>query len=166
MLRRTLLSWSSTVPSCFSYFGARAFCFDSRKNRLSVYKREWVRQMDTKNISIEKTIVTVVEASGKETQLLMNDRLSTYYDCLKHISTHIARGTALVAVETNSHMEYCSVHSPINGCVKIYPLSLTSPKEAEEVNKAYWRSCAFLLGALIEISFRSRTHLDAALPPH
>uniref|UniRef100_A0A0N5AK06 tRNA_SAD domain-containing protein n=1 Tax=Syphacia muris TaxID=451379 RepID=A0A0N5AK06_9BILA len=98
-------------------------------------------------------------------QLLMNDHCSTYFDCIRHISKHLAERTALVAVKSGENTQLHSVHSVINGSSKIQCLDLNNLEEnITELNKAYWRSCAFLLGAVTESSFRNEVILKNILP--
>lgn len=157
MFQRALYQYLSTFSTNTSSAG-------SRIRRLILFDTEWKRQLETNSFNLEKAIVTVIGHAGEQRQLLMNNRTSTFYDCLKHISRHKAESSALLFTESGSDANFLPVHSRVNGNSTVHFLNFSDYDHADEVNKAYWRSCAFLLGAIAETSFRANVTLKGALP--
>uniref|UniRef100_A0A915BBD6 39S ribosomal protein L39, mitochondrial n=1 Tax=Parascaris univalens TaxID=6257 RepID=A0A915BBD6_PARUN len=152
--------------SCGCSLGvARSICSAARRRRVEVFNAERKRQLQRCNNDIEKVIITVLKEDGEERHLLMNNRLSTFYDCAKHISRLKAQNTAVAHVITESSEHFASPHAAIDGKARVELLEFNNAKFADNVNKAYWRSCSFLLGAVAESSFRANVCIIGSLPP-
>ncbi|KAK4885933.1 hypothetical protein RN001_002204 [Aquatica leii] len=88
--------------------------------------------------------------------LLMNKNLSTPFDCAKHLGEVVANRSALALIngETIWHM-----HRPIpESCsLELLHYNITQPAV---VNKAFWRTCSFILGAVINNAFKENVHVQ------
>ncbi|MFH4973491.1 hypothetical protein AB6A40_000200 [Gnathostoma spinigerum] len=144
-------------------FQVRSLSSHQIKTRLKLFLDEKRRQISEESLSLNKVIVTVVKPNGEEKHLLMNDRISTYFDCTRHISSHTATNTAIVNVSVAGEKHFASVHEKIAGPCHLSLLNYTSAVDTDEVNKAYWRSCAFLLAAVIQDCFRSTVQLQSSM---
>uniref|UniRef100_F1LAB9 39S ribosomal protein L39 n=1 Tax=Ascaris suum TaxID=6253 RepID=F1LAB9_ASCSU len=152
--------------SCGCSLGvARSMCSAARRRRVEAFNAERKRQLQRYSNDIEKVIITVQKEDGEERHLLMNNRLSTFYDCAKHISRLKAQNTAVAHVIAESSEYFASPHTTIDGKARVELLEFNNAKFADNVNKAYWRSCAFLLGAVAESSFRANVCIIGSLPP-
>uniref|UniRef100_A0A8C4NB68 Mitochondrial ribosomal protein L39 n=1 Tax=Eptatretus burgeri TaxID=7764 RepID=A0A8C4NB68_EPTBU len=87
---------------------------------------------------------------GPETKtLLMNRGVSTPYNCAMHISEWLSKRSVVALVDDRPYHMLRPLHADCS-------LSLLNfvGERLEEVNKAYWRSCAFILGAVLESAFK------------
>ncbi|XP_054000905.1 39S ribosomal protein L39, mitochondrial [Hylaeus anthracinus] len=115
----------------------RNFLFDEEKKK---YKNSLGR--------IEK-IEVIYQSPVEEIVLVMNKCLSTPADCAKHITEGVVKVSALALVDDTPW----DMHRPLVSNCKLKLLNLQSPPD-QIVNKAFWRTCSFLLGAMIESSFK------------
>ncbi|VDK17930.1 unnamed protein product [Anisakis simplex] len=159
------LLWSTTSPTLHKCIltAFRSTSSTARKRRLEAFNAEREQQQQKYGVSIEKVIVSVQQEDQTERHLLMNDHLSTFHDCAKHISRLKVDNTALVHVtkESDASEYFASPHTTVDGKSKIKLLSFNT---ADYADHAYWRSCAFLLGALAETSLRADVSIIGALP--
>ncbi|XP_033333141.2 mitochondrial ribosomal protein L39 [Megalopta genalis] len=84
-----------------------------------------------------------------EISLMMNKKLSTPADCAKHISEGVVKVSALALVDGSPW----DMHRPLVSDCKLELLSLLNPK-VNIVNVAFWRTCSFLLGAVVDAAFK------------
>ncbi|KOC68428.1 39S ribosomal protein L39, mitochondrial [Habropoda laboriosa] len=88
----------------------------------------------------------------------MNKHISTPSDCAKHISEGVTKVSALALV---NGMPW-DMHKPLTSDCEIKLLNLLSP-ENKAVNTAFWRTCSFILGSVIDSAFKSdvKVHLHS-----
>lgn len=98
---------------------------------------------------IEK-IEVKYQSPVEEVTLIMNKSVSTPADCAKHISEGVSKVSALAMVNGSPW----DMQRPLTSDCELRFLNLLSP-ENTVVNKAFWRTCSFLLGAVIDCSFKS-----------
>lgn len=100
---------------------------------------------------IEK-IEVQYEGVPKNATLIMNKNISTPYDCAKHLGEMLKdrSAVALINGETLWHM-----HKPIPDNCKLELLHCNMVQPAA-VNKVFWRTCSFLLGALVNNAFKDK----------
>lgn len=86
--------------------------------------------------------------------LVMNKRISTPYDCAKHITEHIMSSSALAYVNGQPW----DMHYPLTEDCELEFAHYKDPIEdrLKRVNKVFWRSCSFLLGYTIEHAFKEK----------
>ncbi|KAJ8970054.1 hypothetical protein NQ317_012029 [Molorchus minor] len=104
---------------------------------------------------IEK-IDVFYEGPPENVKLVMNKNLSTPYDCAKHLgSTVLNRAVVgLLNHETLWHM-----HRPLPDSCTLELLHYHLPNPAS-VNKSFWRSCSFILGAVILNAFKDNVRVN------
>ncbi|KHN86561.1 39S ribosomal protein L39, mitochondrial [Toxocara canis] len=191
-----LQTTASLRASCTSLFGftltaVRSVCSAARKRRLDAFNAERKRQLQQCSSSIEKADISglkanntgvahVVTDSGEyfasphatingkaKVQLLeFNNAQFSHHLNKVNISGLKANNTGVAHVVTDSGEYFASPHATINGKAKVQLLEFNNAQFSHHLNKAYWRSCAFLLGALAETSFRADVCIVDALPPN
>ncbi|XP_029434499.1 39S ribosomal protein L39, mitochondrial isoform X2 [Rhinatrema bivittatum] len=109
---------------------------------------------------IEKIEVTYVGKSHPSTTFVMNRGLSTPYNCAMHLSEWHCQRSVLALVDG----EIWDMYRPLTKSCEIQFLTFkdTNP---EEVNKAYWRSCAMLLGCVLEQAFKDEYSVELVRAP-
>ncbi|XP_049880150.1 39S ribosomal protein L39, mitochondrial [Pectinophora gossypiella] len=82
--------------------------------------------------------------------LVMNKNISTPYDCAKHLSEWHTESSALALVDGHVHWD---MHRPLSeNC--ILELQTYTVAEPQQVNKAFWRTCSMMLGAVVSSAFK------------
>ncbi|KAL6254905.1 hypothetical protein P5V15_014246 [Pogonomyrmex californicus] len=116
--------------------------FDEEKRRqLSELGR--IQKIEVKYKSVEDEIVMV-----------MNQNISTPYDCARHISESVARMSAIALVDNH----IWDMHRPlINNC-ELQLVTMQSPR-INAVNYAFWRTCSFILGAVADTAFKDHINI-------
>uniref|UniRef100_A0A3Q2PYQ5 Large ribosomal subunit protein mL39 n=1 Tax=Fundulus heteroclitus TaxID=8078 RepID=A0A3Q2PYQ5_FUNHE len=119
-----------------------------RGQRNAVFSREQARQRALYP-RVEKIEVTVRGPGLDGTLLIMNRGMSTPLSCARHLTEHHVNNSALAIVDG----EPWPLHRPLtHSCT----LTLLTFKDSDPtlVNQAYWRSCAALLGQVLETAFK------------
>lgn len=91
----------------------------------------------------------------EDTTMIMNKGISTPYNCAEHLSEGHCKRSALALLDGNIAWD---MHRPLlNACT----LQLLNFNVAEPhiVNRAFWRSCSFMLGAALKNSFKDEAGL-------
>ncbi|RZC42119.1 39S ribosomal protein L39, mitochondrial [Asbolus verrucosus] len=98
---------------------------------------------------VEKIEIEYEGPSDKAT-LVMNKNISTPFDCAKHLGETIADRSAVALLNNDTlwHM-----HKPLPDSCKLQFLHYNIPQPAL-VNKIFWRTCSFLLGAVANSAFK------------
>ncbi|CAH0550448.1 unnamed protein product [Brassicogethes aeneus] len=113
------------------------------------------KQRQRENVGrIEK--IDVHTEGPPEASLIMNKNVSTPYDCAKHLGDKFVdrAAVALLNNETLWHM-----HKPLPDSCKLEFLHYQIPNPAV-VNKTFWRTCSFLLGAVVSNAFKDDVNLQ------
>ncbi|KAG8325160.1 54S ribosomal protein L39, mitochondrial [Homalodisca vitripennis] len=94
----------------------------------------------------------------------MNRHISTPYHVAQHINEFVSQKAALALVDGNKLWDF---HRPLEADCSLSFLHLTD-SEPHLTNKAYWRACSFLLGALAETCFKDNVecHLHSFPSPN
>ncbi|XP_048349405.1 39S ribosomal protein L39, mitochondrial isoform X1 [Sphaerodactylus townsendi] len=98
---------------------------------------------------IEKIEVKYVGKSHPGTIFIMNKGLSTPYTCAMHLSEWHCKKSVLAIVDG----KLWDMYRPLTQSCEIQFLTFKD-EDPEEVNKAYWRSCAMILGCVLEWAFK------------
>lgn len=121
---------------------------DVTARRLAVFDQEQKRQ---------KKLVTDVHKIKVEYKdhpdpctLIMNKNISSPYDCARHVSKLVGDRAVLAEVDG----QLWDMHRPLEADVEC--LKFLHFKEADPfyVNRAFWRSCSLMLGAVLESAFK------------
>uniref|UniRef100_A0A914VDR2 39S ribosomal protein L39, mitochondrial n=1 Tax=Plectus sambesii TaxID=2011161 RepID=A0A914VDR2_9BILA len=133
---------------------------DTRQRRVSLFEEEKQRQSSQKIEKIKVELVQPVPLGETEKPLilLMNKHKSTPYDCAKHVSKMLLDSAALARVTPSSgdDCKHVDMHEPLTeDCdLKLLGFHDGDSSIAHTVNKAFWRSCSFVLGAVLETAFK------------
>ncbi|XP_053687936.1 39S ribosomal protein L39, mitochondrial [Sabethes cyaneus] len=131
--------------------------FSSTANRQSLasnlFTEEQKRQRE-KVGRIEKIEIRYL-GTPTDTTLVMNRGLSTPYDCARHIGEKYCRFSALALLDNHTPWD---MRRPLEDSCTLQLLNFTSP-EPQIANKVFWRSCSFLLGAVLQKSFKQEAGL-------
>uniref|UniRef100_A0A8D0HK12 Large ribosomal subunit protein mL39 n=1 Tax=Sphenodon punctatus TaxID=8508 RepID=A0A8D0HK12_SPHPU len=132
----------STVPA------SRLSAAEITQMRNDLFNREKERQLSL-NPRIEKIEVKYVGTSHPGSLFVMNKALSTPYNCAMHLSEWHCRKSVLALVDG----EVWDMYRPLTKSCEIQFLTFKD-ENPEEVNKAYWRSCAMILVSVLEQAFK------------
>lgn len=137
-LRRLASSAAAVRPSTVELRGVRS----------AVFSREQARQRALYPRT-EKIEVTLQGPGLQGTLLIMNKGVSTPHSCARHLTDWHVTSSALALVDG----EPWPLHQPLTQACS---LSLLTFKDTDPqlVNQAYWRSCAGLLGQVLEDAFK------------
>uniref|UniRef100_A0A3Q0T1M7 Large ribosomal subunit protein mL39 n=1 Tax=Amphilophus citrinellus TaxID=61819 RepID=A0A3Q0T1M7_AMPCI len=119
-----------------------------RGQRNAVFSREQARQRALYP-RIEKIEVSLQGPGLDGTLLVMNRGMSTPLSCARHLTEHHVTNSALALVDGQPW----PLHQPLTHSCS---LTLLTFKDGNPtlVNEAYWRSCAALLGQVLETAFK------------
>ncbi|XP_058464822.1 large ribosomal subunit protein mL39 [Malaya genurostris] len=150
-----------SLSQMFTKFHPKAIRYFSSATKLhrsasALFTEEQQRQKD-KIGRIEKIEIRYL-GTPTDTTLVMNRGLSTPYDCARHIGEKYCRFSALALLDNQTAWD---MRRPLEESCTLQLLNFTSP-EPHIANKAFWRSCSFLLGAVLHHSLKH----DAGLLLH
>jgi len=92
----------------------------------------------------------------------MNKSLSTPFNCAQHISSVLVDRSCLALLDGK---EYWDMNRPLEKDCDLEFLHFMEEK-CEQQNRAYWRTCSFLIGYLLETMFKSTFYIDlCSFPP-
>ncbi|XP_039599328.1 39S ribosomal protein L39, mitochondrial isoform X1 [Polypterus senegalus] len=130
-----------------------------QKLRNEMFSREKARQQSLIP-RIEKIEVQLVGDADPGTMFIMNKGLSTPYSCAKHLSEWYTDNSVLALVNG----EVWDMNRPLTQSCEIKFLTFKD-QDPEEVNKAYWRSCAMMLGYVVETAFKEEFSVELLQSP-
>ncbi|XP_001374495.4 39S ribosomal protein L39, mitochondrial [Monodelphis domestica] len=118
------------------------------KMRNELFNREKKRQLSL-NPRTEKIEVKHVGKTDPGVTFVMNKNHSTPYNCAMHLSEWYCTKSILALVDGQPW----DMNKPLTKSCEIKFLTFKD-EDPEEVNKAYWRSCAMMMGCVIEKAFK------------
>uniref|UniRef100_A0A8C9Q8S6 Large ribosomal subunit protein mL39 n=1 Tax=Spermophilus dauricus TaxID=99837 RepID=A0A8C9Q8S6_SPEDA len=116
--------------------------------RNDLFNKEKKRQLSL-TPRTEKIEVKHVGKTDSGTVFVMNKNISTPYSCAMHLSEWYCRKSILALVDGQPWEMY----KPLTKSCEIKFLTFKD-RDPREVNKAYWRSCAMMMGCVIEKAFK------------
>nr|XP_061803004.1 large ribosomal subunit protein mL39-like [Nerophis lumbriciformis] len=146
---------STAVPSA-----AAAARVEALSHRNAVFSREQARQRALYP-RVEKIEVSMQGPGLDGTLLIMNKGMSTPHSCARHLTEHHVTNSALALVDGE---ELWSLNKPLT---RSCSLTLLTFKDSDPtlVNQAYWRSCAALLGQVLETAFKDQLSVELLSTP-
>lgn len=145
------------VPKCYHESITRNFSMSTpllneALRRSNIFTSEKKKQHESVG-RVNKIQVEVTSDFGNEL-LMMNQDISTPYDCARHISEHLSKNSfvALVDTESNPNQPW-DMHKPLSSSCRLQFLK-TTDKNPWIPNNTFWRSCSFMLGAVVSKAFR------------
>lgn len=131
-----------------------------REHRLRIFERERLNQYE-KIRRLEKIEIDVQDAIESK-KLLMNKNISTPYDCAKHLSSILVERSCLALINNETIWD---MNRPLENDCQLKFLHFPDEK-CEEQNRAYWRTCSFVLGYILETAFKSNYQIQlCSFPP-
>jgi large subunit ribosomal protein L39 len=116
--------------------------------------RERLRRVEKIEVNVEDPI--------ESRKLLMNKHLSSPFHCAKHISSVLVDRSCLALVDDQY---YWDMNRPLERDCSLKFLHFLEEK-CDEQNRAYWRTCSFIIGYLLETSFKPNFHVElCSFPP-
>ncbi|KYO22722.1 large ribosomal subunit protein mL39 [Alligator mississippiensis] len=109
---------------------------------------------------IEKIEVKYVGKSHPGTLFVMNKGLSTPYNCAMHLSEWHCKKSVLALVDG----EVWDMYRPLTKSCEIQFLTFKD-ENPEEVNKAYWRSCAMIMACVLKQAFKDEYSVSLVRAP-
>ncbi|KAJ6647538.1 39S ribosomal protein L39, mitochondrial [Pseudolycoriella hygida] len=91
-----------------------------------------------------------------DTTLVMNKGLSTPYNCAQHLTLLHCNRSALALVDNHTPWD---MHRPLEDSCTLQLLHFTIA-DPHLVNKVFWRSCSFMLGAVLQECFKDEAQLQ------
>lgn len=119
-----------------------------RKCRNELFDNEKKRQIAL--VSRIEKIEVEVKGPPEDVTLLMNKNLSTPYNCAQHINELLLHRSAVAEIDEKVLWD---MHRPLEDNCKLRFIHFRDDNP-EDANKAFWRSCSFLLGKVIEEAFK------------
>ncbi|XP_035171411.1 39S ribosomal protein L39, mitochondrial [Oxyura jamaicensis] len=119
-----------------------------KERQLSLYPR------------IEKIEVKYTGKSHPGSLLIMNKALSTPYNCAMHLSEWHCKKSVLALVDG----EVWDMYRPLTKSCEIQFLTFKD-EDPEEVNKAYWRSCAMIMACVLKRAFKDEYSVNLVKAP-
>ncbi|XP_074156674.1 large ribosomal subunit protein mL39 [Sminthopsis crassicaudata] len=146
-LRRLRSPWSGMK------FIATAPSFQLSTTEIAKMRNELFNQEKERQLSLhprtEKIEVKHVGKTDPGTIFVMNKNFSTPYNCAMHLSEWYCKKSILALVDGQPW----DMNKPLTKSCEIKFLTFKD-EDPEEVNKAYWRSCAMMMGCVIERAFK------------
>ncbi|XP_076761452.1 mitochondrial ribosomal protein L39 [Xylocopa sonorina] len=143
------------TPSIQSRYKSVLSKAEAKEKRNLLFEEEKSKQ---NNVGRIEKIDVKYKSPIEEITLVMNKGLSTPTDCAKHISEGVTKVSALALVDGLPW----DMNRPLTSQCELKLLSLLSP-ENKVVNTAFWRTCSFILGAVIDVAFKPdvKVHLHS-----
>jgi len=92
----------------------------------------------------------------------MNKHLSTPYHCAKHLSSVLVNRSCLALIDDK---DIWDINRPLDRDCKLKFLHFLEDK-CEDQNRAYWRTCSFIIGYILETAFKSQYNIElCSFPP-
>lgn len=132
-----------------------------RKKRNELFDGEKKRQRA--NVGRIEKIEVRYSGPSEDVTLVMNKSISTPYDCAKHISEAVRNASALAEVNGSPW----DMHRPLKAECDLKFVTMSAP-DTHVVNKAFWRTCSLMLGAVAETAFKENIgiHLHSFPAPN
>ena len=125
-----------------------------KKQANKIFDNERARQANLV-ARIEKIEVHVKDVKPHDdVTLIMNKNKSTPYDCAQHVHEEYVKRSVLAELDKG---QLWDMHRPLEASTTLL-LRHFREDRPKEVNKAFWRSCSFLLGMVILINCSDVSH--------
>ncbi|KAK7471490.1 hypothetical protein BaRGS_00035884 [Batillaria attramentaria] len=124
-----------------------------RQKRNALFEAEKQRQLSL--ISRVEKIEVQYKGVPEDCTLVMNKGLSTPFNCAMHIQELLMSRSALALVDG----EPWDMHRPLSSGCQLQFLHFQDGDPAA-VNDAFWRSCSFILGYVLENAFKDEHYVE------
>ncbi|KRX44809.1 39S ribosomal protein L39, mitochondrial [Trichinella murrelli] len=153
--RRMKCLFSLKIGCLFSTLRRQLSLQDARMQRSLVFEEEKVRQENLLG-KVEKIVVKMqlpnsyLPKYGNSFELVMNANMSTPYHCAMHVSRMLADRSPLALVNNKPW----DMHRPLPSTDCNLQFLFFTDLNPHLVNKAFWRTCSFVLGYIFETSLK------------
>ncbi|KRZ60009.1 39S ribosomal protein L39, mitochondrial [Trichinella nativa] len=153
--RRMKYFFSLKIGCLFSTLRRQLSLQDARMQRSLVFEEEKVRQENLLG-KVEKIVVKMqlpnsyLPKYGNSFELVMNANMSTPYHCAMHVSRMLADRSPLALVNNKPW----DMHRPLPSTDCNLQFLFFTDLNPHLVNKAFWRTCSFVLGYIFETSLK------------
>ncbi|XP_043289166.1 39S ribosomal protein L39, mitochondrial [Venturia canescens] len=120
---------------------------EQRKRRNDLFEKEKHRQREA--VGRINKIKVQYSTWNEDLTLLMNQNISTPYDCARHITEGTAKLSALAMVNGKPW----DMHRPLEDECELKLATMRTPGD-RSVNNAFWRTCSLVLGSVVESAFK------------
>ncbi|XP_030571085.1 39S ribosomal protein L39, mitochondrial [Drosophila novamexicana] len=151
LLKKSLGAFTQ-IQQCRSNANFSASASVGQRNEL--FNQEQRRQRDAVG-RIEKIEVRYL-GLPEDVTLVMNSNISTPFNCAQHLSEGHCKRSALALVDGSVPWD---MHRPLQESCTLQLLNF-NVSEPHVVNKAFWRTCSFMLGAALQRAFRQEANLQ------
>ncbi|XP_032909297.1 39S ribosomal protein L39, mitochondrial [Catharus ustulatus] len=127
--------------------------------RNELFTKEKERQLSL-HPRIEKIEVKYTGKLHSGSVFVMNKALSTPYNCAMHLSEWHCKNSVLALVDG----EIWDMYRPLTKSCEIQFLTFKD-EDPEEVNKAYWRSCAMIMACVLKRAFKDEYSVSLVKAP-
>ncbi|XP_039912982.1 large ribosomal subunit protein mL39 isoform X2 [Hirundo rustica] len=127
--------------------------------RNELFTKEKERQLSL-HPRIEKIEVKYAGKLHPGSVFIMNKALSTPYNCAMHLSEWHCKNSVLAFVDG----EIWDMYRPLTKSCEIEFLTFKD-EDPEEVNKAYWRSCAMIMACVLKRAFKDDYSVNLVKAP-
>ncbi|ALC43819.1 mRpL39 [Drosophila busckii] len=124
------------------------------RSRNELFSQEQRRQREAVG-RIEKIEVRYL-GLPEDVTLVMNNHISTPYNCAQHLSEGHCKRAALALIDGTVPWD---MHRPLQESCTLQLLNF-NVSEPHLVNKAFWRTCSFMLGAALQRTFKDEAKLE------
>ncbi|XP_022211383.1 39S ribosomal protein L39, mitochondrial [Drosophila obscura] len=123
-------------------------------SRNELFTQEQRRQRDAVG-RIDKIEVRYL-GLPEDVTLVMNNHISTPFNCAQHLGEGHCRRSALALIDGSVPWD---MHRPLQESCTLQLLNF-NVSEPHVVNKAFWRTCSFMLGAALTRAFKTEANLQ------
>ncbi|PNF33348.1 39S ribosomal protein L39, mitochondrial [Cryptotermes secundus] len=127
---------------------------EARHQRNLLFTKEKQRQRE--NIGRIEKIEVQYTGTPEDVTLMMNKGISTPFNCAQHMSEMLMQRSALALIDDTTLWD---MNHPLEADCQLRLLHFRDP-DPYHVNKAFWRSCSMLLGAMAENVFKEEVHVE------
>ncbi|XP_016966703.1 39S ribosomal protein L39, mitochondrial [Drosophila biarmipes] len=131
-----------------------SFSSASITKRNELFNQEQRRQRDAVG-RIDKIEVRYL-GLPEDVTLVMNSNISTPFNCAQHLSEGHCKRSALALIDGSVPWD---MHRPLQESCTLQLLNF-HVSEPHVVNKAFWRTCSFMLGAALSRAFKPEANLQ------
>ncbi|GFO33653.1 39S ribosomal protein l39, mitochondrial-like [Plakobranchus ocellatus] len=130
-----------------------------RRKRVELFDAEKQRQLAL--VTRVEKIEVRHKGVPEECTLIMNKDLSTPFNCAMHIHELLMNRSALALVNG----EPWDMHRPLERDCELRFLHFQD-EDSRVLNNAFWRTCAFILGHVLETAFKDEYYVElCSFPP-
>jgi len=153
------MSWLMPKAQRYAYSTQKLTNAAVRQKRVEMFENEMRRQVALVT-RIEK-IKVEYEGLPEKCTLIMNKGLSTPFNCAMHMSQQVMERSVLALVNGQPW----DMHRPLPDDCSLNFLHFED-EDPRVVNDAFWKSCSFILGHVLETAFKDKHYVQlCSFPP-